>query len=114
MTVLEILIAARKKLSKPGSWTQGHYAVDKDGALAWPSSPEACRFCARGAVMAATGLGDGAISAPEETAAVKRLCQTAPIKGCIVQSNDSSKMTHAKVLRWFDRAIAAEKKASRT
>jgi hypothetical protein len=109
LTVEEVLTAARAKLAKPGSWTQGYYALDADGEMTWPTDPSACRFCARGAVMAVAEADNP--ESPRVKAALGLLKKHAPKRGCITQSNDSSKMTHARVLRWFDRAIAAAKAA---
>jgi hypothetical protein len=54
----EILIAARTIIADPERWTQGHLARDSEGEIRRPDEPEACKFCAYGAVLyAAHRLG---------------------------------------------------------
>lgn len=42
------LLEIRKTIEK--GWTQGAYAVDKDGFQIDCDSPEACKFCLSGAI----------------------------------------------------------------
>jgi hypothetical protein len=48
--VLEALRALEKLFSKPGTWTRGRFAVDKDGEEVTPSDKKAVKFCAVGGI----------------------------------------------------------------
>lgn len=49
-TPTEVLEAAADLLERPGAWTQGGFAHDRDGKeVAWDSSEAVC-WCARGAI----------------------------------------------------------------
>jgi hypothetical protein len=52
MKVSEILDAAADKLAAPGAWTQGAEAFDANGRIVVATSPEACKWCWRGAMVA--------------------------------------------------------------
>lgn len=100
MTTLEILKAAREKIADEKNWMQREFAQDGNARGIEPTSPEACKWCALGAIRA--------------------ICETQSIwdamdalrKGfpggyrdySIAMFNDSH--THPEVLAVFDRAIA--------
>lgn len=51
ITAPEILRKAKEVLAE--GWTKGVFARDEHGAAVWDASPEACSFCAMGAVYRA-------------------------------------------------------------
>ena len=67
-----ILREARDLIRDPQSWTQGEYARDGQGRPVLPTANSACRFCAVGAINAASGsnndAGRNAINAFEQYA----------------------------------------------
>ncbi len=64
MNTLELLKAARERISSEESWTQGAFAENSDGAPVMVKSPEACRWCAIGALES--------ISPPDEPLVFRR------------------------------------------
>ncbi len=96
MTTKEVLVAARKLIEKEENWTTEHYARNADGVVVFATAPDACKFCALGAVMhvsRSTGPTQGA-------AQLSEVCAE-PVH----HIND--KQGHAAVLALYDRAIAA-------
>ena len=53
---LRVLKDAREKIVK--GWTQGPFAADALGVPLSPTHPNACKWCAMGAVSAAAGPGE--------------------------------------------------------
>lgn len=108
-TVLETLRAARELISDPDRWTQKHLARNEWGLPVDPlRSPDACRFCAMGALLAVTGDGD------LYPIAYRALEAAVPADGrgrsnTVPWVNDRS--DHGAVLRLFDTAIAAAEAA---
>lgn len=105
--LLDLLVAAHAGIFPRKNWIQGSFAKDSDGDLADPSSPVACRFCASGAISAASYevVGPGGVSrslAVRDAVDVFRSVNS-PIRG-IAHYNDTH--NHAKVVNAFERAIA--------
>lgn len=100
-TTKEILQAARDKLAVPGVWTQRALARDLSGNRVNPRKPEACQWCAYGALMVSTPLG---ISDGPAIDALNAACNTAL---GFVDFNDKLCESVEPVLAMFDRAIAA-------
>jgi len=98
-TTLEILMAARRRIEKPESWTQRAYQRDKNGnsLSVWDAQDATC-WCARGAIWSIDPKG-------KLTDAFKALELAVP-EQTVTVFNDTH--THAEVLAAFDRAIAAE------
>ena len=114
----EILTEARTLIEK--GWTQGKYARDADGNPISEKDPNACEWCALGAVYAAAGLdldsyiiGNGNI---EVDIALKSLCFTIPHIEVdndtgfyptteISEFNDNKETTQNTIFSWFTRAI---------
>jgi hypothetical protein len=70
VTARDILIYARALLAKRGGWTKGSYAKDKQGNAVTEDSPEACSFCAQGAIYRAIydlGPSDSALMLLDHT-----------------------------------------------
>jgi hypothetical protein len=92
MTTLDVLKAARERISDPARWCQETYRVLDAGG-------SAIRWCAMATISDTTennhllGVAWGAL-------------RRAMGGGCIAEYNDTH--THAEVLALFDRAIAAE------
>lgn len=101
MTTIEVLKAARERISDPNRWTQGTYSRHSDGSPAWNSGRLAgvC-WCASGAVQCCLDLGATRFATD---CAFDDLCRTLG-GGCAVRYNDTH--THAEVLALFDRTIA--------
>lgn len=95
--VLDLLRAARERISAPERWTQGRSARDATGFGVVSTDPSAVCWCAFGAVLAcpSDSLSAGA--------ALSALDDEAP-GGSASAFNDTA--THAEVLDLFDRTIA--------
>lgn len=50
--VAELLEKAAEKISQPGAWCQGAFALNEAGNMVWPEEPEARSWCGYGAVYA--------------------------------------------------------------
>jgi hypothetical protein len=109
--LLTVLQRARARISVPGQWTRGAFALNAAGSAAgvrsW--SPEATRWCAVGAVDAevyALGLPD-ADAADLYVAALRALRGGLP-NGFLMAIADFNDMheTVEPVLAVFDRAVA--------
>ena len=105
-SVRENLIAAKALIDTPEKWLKGKLS-DRE---------ERC-FCAYGAVASVTNYEAG-----EDIAMVEALRRALPHafapnpRGIldIAQFNDLPTTTHADVMAWFDRAIAASPSSSET
>jgi len=97
MNAKETLIKAKALIQNPENWTQGCSAVDNFGEEVSPSSPEACKFCALGAL---DKMNDWDAGAFKELAKVAR----SKYNTCVSQVND--KLGHSAVMEIFDIAIA--------
>ena len=114
MTAKEILQRARALIAKPGSWTQEAAArTAAEGAPVYTGSPEACSFCALGALEAARWRALEGVTCPEARDRVHELAVTAKRRlaaalppGGVVRFNDEPGRTQAEVVAAFDRAIA--------
>ena len=94
----QTLLAARELLSEKSRWHRGSYAGDAHGNPVPLKSPDACRWCALGAIeVVSGGIFDGAA----------RALYSAFNGGSFVQWHDG-KATHEQVLKLFSRAIALE------
>jgi hypothetical protein len=115
-SVVDVLRAARERISNPEKWARGQFAYR--GPTAWdyttPDSPEACRWCAAGAVLAEYDLADlrGGLDldhAPAIELLARVLGGPADDPQCAIQCiadfNDALGHSHADVLSLFDQAI---------
>jgi hypothetical protein len=103
---------ARDLISDESRWTQGTNAVDARGIAVHPGHPDACKWCARGALLKVFGIGDLISEAPqEERAAYYAVRDT--LDAC-ASAQDSTKamvgindeLGHAATLKMFDCGIA--------
>lgn len=99
-TTVEVLKAAREIISAPEHWCQGATARDADGVKTYPADPDACRWCAYGALLKAAGNFRAADDGPLLLAA------QLPRGVGIGVFNDSHE--HAEVIAVFDKAIETE------
>ena len=101
----ELLIAAKKLISNPAKWCQGTFARKPTGDKCAASNPEACQWCASGAVYRATR--DGFFTQEERIEAMRRLADAGahlePATISFIDIND--KGTHEQVMQLFDVAI---------
>ena len=130
MTTLEVLVAARALLADPDRWCQDEDAIDEFGEVIRPYddrcegvNPEACAFCALGAVDAVRGDYIG-ISPPElwpgecplHIDPAKKALHEAMMalrgdeSGTLTVNgyNDADETTHAEIMAMYDRAIDME------
>jgi hypothetical protein len=98
MTTLEVLKAAREKIADPAHWTKGEIARDKFGMDSMSKSPDACAWCAMGAIWN--------VSPNVEVRAEAFNALDVQTYLGVPEFNDSH--THPEVLALFDKAIAAE------
>lgn len=111
--VVELLRAARDKLSNPACWTQHFYARDGQG-LGYTERfqtqyPEAQSWCALGAIY----FFDNNSSAFNVAEALENVLDAGVIadalvagKNPVVAFNDAPGRKHEEILALFDRAIA--------
>lgn len=90
-TAKEILIAARKKIEDPATWTQGKSVREMKG--------KPTRYCSYGAIALCADIDTEYNRFNEAYALLWNAVQ-----GSVVQYNNTH--THAEVLAMFDKAIA--------
>ena len=104
MNTIETLKAARALITKPKHWTRKFFARHKNGSPIGATERNAVCFCPAGAVEHV--LGD---KTPLWYECVSILDYHVPSPyHCTFDFNDNRRTTHADVLSFFDRAIAAE------
>lgn len=111
---LKVLRKARDALAK--GWTQGHWALNKNGDEVESISPEACFFCTIGAVDHALGNASEAIFC--EVFEIQNFLVSSLPDSCkrredsddLIDYNDHPDTTHEDVLALFDRAIGLGRK----
>lgn len=97
MTALDLLREGRERVAR--GWTQGAYARDAAGRSVYAWTPEACAWCALGAMR---GVGRSGAEYDEARATLERLTPARSVSSF----NDAPTTTQADVLALFDRAIA--------
>lgn len=100
MTALDVLRAARERLTPDGAWTQGYGARDANGKPIDPKSPRAVCWCLIGA-LAAAGAEEKQIFYAAQWLTTAGSWNTLP------RWNDDPSRTQAEVLAAFDAAIEA-------
>lgn len=105
-TTRQILIGARELVARPGGWTQGVFARNRDGEKVCLSQKEAVCFCASGAISRAAQEQMGGSPEEGENSAnaleLLFLCIPGP---SIPDWNDSPGRTQGEVVSAFDRII---------
>ena len=100
MTTKEILTDARRLIEK--GWTQFHFACDVNGMDVDPTNPNACGWCAMGAIWAVTGY--------DMTGTYMNTCRILNDLidfNSIFQFNDYAETTQDDVIALYDKAIAS-------
>jgi hypothetical protein len=105
MTPLDVLVAARDLVARPGGWCQGQSARGADGAAVYLGRTPAAKHCALGACYVSCGGMPAQFSE-----AVKLLNKAAGDH--VIAWNDRPTRTQAEVVAAFDRAIAAAEGAA--
>ena len=100
--ILQILKVAHAKVQH--GWTQGPYAKDVFGRPCPSRDPNACQWCARGALSAASNLGsyDEIRQAQYEMECVLEKISNFD---CLLKFNEHPKTTKDDVLKLFDKTI---------
>lgn len=111
MKASELLTRARARIALPEAWTKRWFARDAGGNKINETDPDAVCFCAIGAVSAECTEITGSRRIRQVEDACTYLRREAPSQVGVSHYNDRDTTTHADVLAWFDRAIAAAKKA---
>lgn len=106
--VAEILKQARALIEDPERWHQGYYARTEDGRVVDAYDPDACAWCAEGAVLKAGGsLFENAPESILLDACAVDIAATLDLDYAVMFANHLNDQTdHATVLRMFDCAIA--------
>lgn len=107
MTNREVLNAAADLIESKG-WCQRHFAVDKSGLEVYVTSPDACLFCARGAIMAVC-IHDAELSATAQCFASAHIRDRGSVG--LTNFNDASGRTAAEVIEKL-REVAAMPEAA--
>lgn len=98
MSALDMLREGRDRVAR--GWAQGAYARDRDGRSVYAWTPEACAWCALGALRVS---GDFGADYDAARAALEKFTPAL----AVAPFNDATTTTQADVLALFDRAIAA-------
>jgi hypothetical protein len=108
MNAQEGLIEARRRIE--AGWTRGLWACDDKGIAVSIGSPQACAYCAEGALLSLISAGlewATAISFLNEALPVKWFGEDYAEDGVgIAEFNDHEWTTKEDVLALYDRAIA--------
>lgn len=106
-STVEILKAARERISGPARWTQNAFARRADGEIVAPDSSVACRWCAGGALRAEANVHDGKSGRSANhflrVAAIERVGGEAQTS--VPRFNDWAIRKHSEVVGLYDRAI---------
>lgn len=101
MTALEVLQRGRERIAR--GKCEGTYAIDTGLNRTTPDDPEACMWCARGA-LGDVGSG-GTFSTPEGVEAYKLLLKGANVDNMTALFKFSDESSQSVVIAAFDRAI---------
>lgn len=104
MKASEVLKAAKALIEREENWCIGNFARDKNDEPTRFDDPEACKFCARGALLRVAVHNDYG-------RANELLIEAVPSKlyGGVASFNDAK--GHADVLKLYDKAIRLALKA---
>ena len=106
-TVVDILRAARDKISDPSRWTTRDYAKNKWGEPTSGHDPDAVCWCAYGAVMSVSNSFHARCNAEETLELAAKAID--PGFNCVADFNDT--LGHEAVIEMFDAAIAKSEAA---
>lgn len=102
--VLSLLVAARKKIESPSTWTQGANARDAAGYPCEANSEHAVCFCSYGAIDAASATKFDTVVKFRAAGALYDAARSMERVVGVAEYNDGH--SHAEVLALFDAAIA--------
>lgn len=102
MSPVEILRAARQKISDPTHWTTDSYARSKSGESVDSDSTRAVCWCALGAIFAVAGHREPAMHVAKE-----ELYNAVSVLGGDGVAAINDERGHEAVLQMYDIAIAA-------
>lgn len=105
-TIYEALVAAKNLISNPDNWTQEVSARDCTGNYIYSSNPEAVCWCSVGALHKVTKDDWPLI---DKTVKHLRLFLEQELKYYDGIANFNDSHTHAEVMAFWDKAIAAAK-----
>lgn len=121
MKTSELLERAKALIEDEAHWTKGTYARAADGKSMEYCNPDACSFCAEGAIrhVAFTDKTDSIVDSKYWEAegflddeAERMLRERGHMSGsCAITFNDRDDTTHALVLELYDRAILRAREA---
>lgn len=100
---IALLQAARAKIDRPENWIQGHNAETRSGRAVGYTNPEACRFCASGALHSASVSATTWAMFDQARRALH--AEARKYGNGIVEFNDAAERKHEEVLALFDAAI---------
>lgn len=109
--VVGILTRAKQRIATHEFWCQLHFAQNNQGEQVASDDPEACRWCAYGAVNRErhdSSQHDWLVALNLLKRAAKELYG----KPCFMHVNDSQRLGFHAVHRVFDRAIELAKEAA--
>jgi hypothetical protein len=109
-TALEILVAAKARITAPADWAQGDFAQDSDGWSVVPTGRTACKWCSLGAVMCAAGQQTENIGPLHE--AMNALNDAGRAMGYLGAASLNDSCSHSMALEMFDKAIAKVEKGT--
>ena len=107
MNALQVLQAARERISRPEHWCKHHMATCLKGEYRGVLSDHACRWCLSGALLYASEcefMGSKMQARMDARRIIERLLMSEGIGG-IIQFNDDRKTRHSDVLAVLDKAI---------
>jgi hypothetical protein len=99
---MSYLKAARDLIAEPKNWCQGTLALDKQGEKCDPKDPEACKFCATGALKR---VCPNEATFNDERAKLAKASRYLTGYG-VINMNDGT--NHSMVLSVFDLAIGEQ------
>lgn len=102
-TVLDALVAARAVIEDPANWTRGTLARTKNGVPTLATDPNACCFCAYGAVAKVLGQQDGNLY--KDTMNALNISGQRCFRTDYVASIVNDTLGHEAVLKVYDDAI---------
>lgn len=106
-STVEILRAAKERISDPSKWCRVFHARDASNNGADPTSDKACRWCARGALLAECGINSSATANEAERrlyVPADELLRRAAGPQPVINLNDGGQ--HDAVMALYDKAIA--------
>lgn len=112
MTPAALLKKAKALISDPNAWIRGHAGTDKSGLPVRANHPDACRWCALGALWKAADYDTREAIYCEIVDAevcLESALGVSLITG-IARYNDDPETTHTDVMSLYDRAIELAEK----